>query len=78
MNWIIYAYFAIALAIGLTFSIYLSIRDGVGFDSTVIGLLFGLIWPMLIVGCIYWVIIIIGYKIRDVLLNDKQDEEPYR
>ena len=55
MNWIIYTYLAIALAIGLTFSIYLSIRDGVGFDSTVVGLLFGIIWPMLIVGCICWI-----------------------
>ena len=74
MNCIIYIYLAIALAIGLSFSIYLSIRDGVSFDSTVVGLLFGLIWPILIVGCIYLVIIIVGYKIRDSLLNIKQDE----
>lgn len=65
---------AVALAIGLSFSIYLSIRDGVSFDSTVVGLLFGLIWPILIVGCIYLVIIIVGYQIRDSLLNNKQDE----
>ena len=74
MNCIIYIYLAIALAIGLSFSIYLSIRDGVSFKSTVVGLLFGLIWPILIVGCIYLVIIIVGYKIRDSLLNIKQDE----
>ena len=74
MNCITYIYLAVALAIGLSFSIYISIRDGVSFKSTVVGLLFGLIWPILIVGCIYLVIIIVGYKIRDSLLNIKQDE----
>lgn len=74
MNCITYIYLAVALAIGLSFSIYLSIRDGVSFDSIVVGLLFGLIWPIFIVGCIYWVIIIVGYQIRDILLNNKQDE----
>ena len=74
MNCITYIYLAVALAIGLSFSIYLSIRDGVSFDRTVVGLLFGLIWPIFIVGCIYLVIIIVGYQIRDSLLNNKQDE----
>ena len=67
MIWILYIYFAIAITIAITLLTHLSIRDGFSFWLVIDGILFGLIWPMLVLGVFYWLVIILLYKTIELL-----------